>query len=76
LQLVFLLAFCVAAMGTYFNMLPLPRLETKQKSFVDLVHFKISMALSKILKSVLQKFYKKIRIANACLSVEGEEPAE
>jgi len=46
LKLVFLLAFCVAAMGTYFNMLPLPRLETKQNSCVDLVHFTISMALN------------------------------
>ena len=42
----FLLAFYVAAMGTYFNLLPFPGLETKQKSCVDLAHFKISMALS------------------------------
>ncbi len=43
--LVFQLVFGVAAIGTYFNMLQLPRLESESKSFAQLVHFIISMGL-------------------------------
>jgi len=45
IQLVFLPGFRVAPMGTYSNMLPLARLETRQKFGALLVDFKISMAL-------------------------------
>ncbi len=44
--LVFQLVFGVAAIGTYFNMLQLPRLEAESNSFVHLVHFIISMGLT------------------------------
>ena len=44
--LVFLPVFFVASMGTYFNMLPLMRLEDGQKYCALLVDFKISMALT------------------------------
>ncbi|ACN17383.1 hypothetical protein HRM2_43270 [Desulforapulum autotrophicum HRM2] len=47
IQLVFLPVFCVMSMRTYFNMLPLTRLETRQKSGVGLAHFKISMTLKR-----------------------------
>jgi len=45
IQLVFLHGFRVAPICTYSNMLPLTRLETKQKSGALLVDFKIPMAL-------------------------------
>ncbi len=44
--LVFQLVFGVAAIGTYFNMLQLPRLEAESNSFAQLVHFIISMGLT------------------------------
>ncbi len=44
--LVFQLLFGVGEIGTYFNMLQLSRLETELKSFVQLVHFIISIGLS------------------------------
>ncbi len=50
--LVFQLFFGVAAIGTYFNMLQLPRLEAESKSFVQLVHFIISMGLSPVMVMV------------------------
>ncbi|WP_232364036.1 hypothetical protein [Desulforapulum autotrophicum] len=49
IQLVFLPVFCVTSMRTYFNMLPLTRLETRQKSGVGLAYFKISMTLKSII---------------------------
>ncbi len=44
--LVFQLVFGVAAIGTYFNMLQLPRLEAESNSFAQLVHFIISVGLT------------------------------
>nr|WP_320013341.1 hypothetical protein [uncultured Desulfobacter sp.] len=43
--LVFLPVFFVASMATYFNMIPLIRLEYGQKSGAMLVNFKSSIAL-------------------------------
>lgn len=45
IQLVFLPGFRVAPMCPYFNMLPLARLETRQKSIALLADFKIFIAL-------------------------------
>ena len=45
-RLVFLPVFFVASMATYFNMLPLMRLEDVQKSGAMLVNFKSAMALN------------------------------
>jgi hypothetical protein len=47
IQLVFLPGFRVAPICTYFNMLTLARLETRQKSGALLVDFKISMTLTR-----------------------------
>ena len=68
IQLVFLPGFRVAPICTYFNMLTLARLETRQKSGALLVDFKISMTLTEI----LQLFYRLICLPITCYTSSVE----
>ncbi len=57
--LVFQLVFGLAAIGTYFSMLQLLRLEAESKPFAQLVHFIISMGLTLPLPSFFCIFPQK-----------------